>query len=76
MLATLLAPPVSLKSVRCEQITLFRYRIPNWLFPGLFTETLLVLTGPFSHWSAHRVPVISDSVKNCFLSEKAYHGIV
>jgi len=25
MLATLLAPPVSLKSVRCEQITLFRY---------------------------------------------------
>mgnify|MGYP007025666338 CR=1 FL=1 len=59
MLATLLAPPVSLKSVRCEQITLFRYRIPNWLFPGLFTETLLVLTGPFI-WSAHRVPVISD----------------
>ena len=48
MLATLLAPPVSLKSVRCEQITLFRYRIPNWLFPGLFTETLLVLTGPFT----------------------------
>ena len=63
MLATLLATPVSLKSVRCEQITLFRYRISNWLFPGLFTETLLetllVLTGPYL-WSAHRVPVISD----------------